>query len=141
MTNNYILYVAKEANFASRIMLIPSEEYIKARNIDYQLLKENAKEHNDVNNVIIQKYKKVNNKIYNQVVEPFTSICNRLTMYADGTEYIDDKDEEWYNKAIVIPSMGFNHINNYRKILKMKEYNGVKINIIDSFLVLEEESN
>lgn len=35
----YILYVAQEANFESRTMLIPMEEFLKVRQDDYHLLK------------------------------------------------------------------------------------------------------
>src|SRR5688572_20180772 len=137
---DYILFVGQEANFQSRSMLIPAEEFLKVRNDDYLLLKRcsikdriftiNGINHK-IDNLLIQNVIWSGNRGSYEKHE-YTTIVGQLTQYADGMEedcYFDMKDKEWYDNAMCNLCRGFNHVKNYTKLK-----NSTKYNIVDSFL-------
>jgi hypothetical protein len=141
----YILLVAQQANFQSRTMLIPMDEFLKVRQEDYDVLKKYAAKqtfHNyTVDNVIYINYQQKSKNSYSQVITPYTKIVNQLISYADGMDhydeetgkcenvYFDMKDKIWYDLAIANLCRGCNHVKNYKQLLND--------NVIDSFLILE----
>lgn len=137
----YILYVGQEANFQSRCMLIPVQEFIKDRSDIYNKLKERSIKNYTfkidgkdylIDNLLLQNYD-YEGSMGVPEKKDYSEFCWKLTNYADGVDYFDDVDKEWYNKSILLlGSLGFNHIKNYVKIKSMKQYN-----IVDGFLVLE----
>ena len=144
---NYILFVIQEGGFQSRCMLIPSQEFLKVRQEDYDLLKRSSisytfeidKKSYIVDNLILQNYICTKNYATSEIYE-YTNLCETLTWYACGVDencYSELKDKEWYDSAICNIASGFNHIKNYNKFKNMTEYKDKKINIIDSFLILE----
>ena len=70
----------------------------------------------------------------------YNPIINRLTYYADGIEeyqYFSENDRVWYDNTITNLCRGFNHIKNYYKLRNSTQYKGKPIEIIEGFLVLE----
>lgn len=149
----YILFVAEEANFAVRKILIHYEEFLKVREEDYKILKECSKIINGVKTLFHRI--KWNKNIGSTIQEKHTQICWTLTHYADiinhppyyvsdnddGDEeyipYLDLKDKDWYEKSIKKLDGNFDCLETYNEILKMKEYDGKPIEIVDGFVVLE----
>ena len=158
---NYIAYVGQDGGFQSRAMLIPCEEFEKARREEILILKEYSKKVSitiegkpyHIPNLLIQDYIWKRN-LGRQVSMPYTGICNMLTHYADGGStwydeekdeeiqgYSDMKDEAWFtktNKSAL--GSGFNHIDCFDKLMNMKELDGIPINVVDGFLVLESNN-
>ena len=146
-----LLFVARQANFQSRSMLIPMDEFLKVRLEEYNILKQYAKSElfqlNDgsykVDNVLYIHYKKKSENHYVQIVTPYLKFVNELTSYADGMDHYDhdtDKfvncyfkmeDQIWYDLAKTNLCGGFNHVLNHKQLLE--EYP----NVVESFLVLE----
>lgn len=150
--NDYILYMAQEANFQTRSMLIPAKKFlsIPERKQDYDILKNHSIKNYEfiidgnkyvIENLLIEKMFPVKNdigQIFQCEKTEYLSICGKLTHYADGVdEYLDKDDDIWYDGAIIHFSTGFNHIKNYNKYKSITEIGEKKINIIDRFLVLE----
>lgn len=146
--NDYILFMAQEANFQTRSILIPIVEFLKVRNDDYEILKKASKpktflidnQEYTVKNLLIQYFepdKKYCNNGYSQLTSEYSLICNHLTHYADGMDkgcYFKMKDAIWYDKSIGNLCRGFDHVYNYKYILEHSDKN-----IVDSFLVFEED--
>lgn len=145
---DYILIVGQESNFQSRIILIPANEYfsVDARNNDFDILKQHSLKYHKmtvdnkdyfIDNLLIINF--VNSSFPNSFkaeTTEYTEICHKLIAYACGMEkdcYFDMDDKVWYDKAIIYPNEGFNHIKNYDKFKKSTN----KINIIESFLILK----
>jgi len=137
----YILFVGQEANFQSRCMLIPAKEFIKNRSDIYNKLKERSVKNyifkvDDedclIDNLLLQNYN-YEGSMGIPEKKDYSEYCWKLTNYADGSDFIDERDKEWYNKTVLLlGNLGFNHIKNYVKIKNMKQYN-----IVDGFLFLE----
>lgn len=151
MNNNYILYIAQEACFQTRSILIPFEEFISVRKEDYELLKRSS-DHN-VKFMLKDKEYIVDNLLtINYIFEGHSgraescehlALCTDLAWYADcwrSDMYIDIKDQVWFDKSICNIASGFNDIENYIICKNMSEYKGTPINIVDSFLCLELEN-
>jgi hypothetical protein len=145
---DYILFVGQEANFQSRSILIPAQDFIEVRREDYELLKKSSIKNYTFNikgksfvidNLLIQNYNFEGN-IGHQEQKEYTDICNKLTHYADGLDedhYFDLKDKTWYDASICGICRGFNDIENYSIWKNATKYEDKEINIIDSFLCLE----
>ena len=126
----YILFLAQEANFQTRSLLISYEEFMKVRKDDYDILKQAVTKVNDIN-LIIQNYKWQDN-CGTQEIHTHTKIVNQLMRYADGMDedcYLEMKDKLWYDQSKGNFCKGFNHVKNYKEWVN-------KPNIVDSFLVL-----
>ncbi len=147
-----LLFVSREANFQSRTMLIPMEEFLKVRQEEYNLLKNYSKSElfqlNDgseykVDNVLYIHYKKESKNCYSQIITPYLKFVNELTSYANGMDhydfetntvencYFEMKDQIWYDLAKTNLCDGCNHVLNHKRLLE--EYP----NIVESFLVLK----
>lgn len=149
MSTDYILFVLQEANFQSRSMIVPTKLFLKARQDDYNILKQysvkttagiNDNEFTVVDNLIIQPIVYDGN-CGTPKKKPFTEFYHQLLGYADGLEedcYYNTKDTEWYDNAIIQLCQGFNHVENYLKCKYMTEKAGAYVNITDSFLFLEK---
>ena len=147
----YILYVSRAANFQSRTMLIPRDEFIKVRQEEYNLLKEHAKpvtflfdaDPYTVDQVLYINYQQLSEDCWVQITTPYLKIVNELTSYADGMDHYDhdtDKfvncyfkmeDQIWYDLAKTNLSGGFDHVLNHKRLLQKYP------KIVESFLVLE----
>jgi len=144
---DYILFVAQECNFQTRSILIPANEFLKVRQEDYDLLKKyvtsytfiiDEKEYR-VDNLLLQNIK-WEGRYGHHEGHPYSQLCSTLMWYADSADfgqYNDLKDIKWADNTICNLCRGFSHIKNYDQLRNMTEYDGKKINIIDSFLVLE----
>ncbi len=148
---DYILFVIQPANFQSRIMFVPIDEYLSVirRKNDYDLLKQHSlKNHkisiNDtdyiIDNLLIINLVDgpMNGKMYEKT--EYSDICSKLESYADGMDddcYFDMDDKIWYDKSKILHNTGFNHIKNYAKYKNITKLKKKSVNIIDSFLVLE----
>lgn len=142
--NDYILFIAQEANFQSRSILIPIVEFLKVRKDDYEILKKASKpktfiidnKEYIVKNLLIQYFKPFSKNCFTQITSDYSLICNHLTSYADAMDrdfYFLMEDAIWYDNSITNLCRGFDHIHNYKYILEHSDKN-----IVDSFLVLEE---
>lgn len=163
----YILFVGEEANFQSRIMLIPFKEFLAVRSEEYQLLKTHSKKNvtfkiddethlidNLLTYKIIWHYNEDGRRTWGEDEKTeYYEFCSELTSYADGLlilepddsptgerYYLDEKDKVWYDKAIINIALGFNHIKNFDKIRHLNYYNGKPVNIVDGFLYVEERT-
>lgn len=151
--NDYILFMAQEANFQTRSMLIPIVKFLLNRKNDYEILKKHSIKNYKftidnvdyiIDNLLIQKLIPHNTFTNGLTCEDseYRIICGELTHYADGMDgYFDVDDENWYNDAICFFCGGFNHIKNYAKYKNKTIIKDKNVNIIDSFLVLEAENN
>jgi hypothetical protein len=135
----YILFCAEEANFQTRSMLIPYDKYwsndslFKCINC---LLKISTcdiftygYEKVVVNNLIVR------DSINKQELE----LVDRMIAVASGVDY-EDLDEEtldWYGQSYINLCNGFDHIANFKKLIKMKQYRKKDILIVHSILVLD----
>jgi hypothetical protein len=147
----YILFLAQEANFQTRSILIPKKEFLsnpfwKKR---YNTLKNHSQsalikyDNQDdvlVDNLLFQEWTK-NTIGLNQKKHPYTSICNDLIYYAhDYMEgYLKHKDDlEWFDKSITDFVRGFDHVQNYNHFKNKKIIQGKQVQIVESFLVLDK---
>ena len=147
-TKEYILFVGQCACFQSRTILIPKNEFLKVRSNDYNILKSYSKSQilkgNKDKYYIVKNYLPniINYKdnIGTQEQTPYSNICNILMFYADrfdANSYMDLSDDIWVDKSIYNLCGGFDHLENFTKLVKMTEYNGEKIIISDTFLFTE----
>ena len=132
---DYILYIAQEANFQTRSLLIPAKEFLSIpdRKKDYDILKKNG-------NLLIHNLVSSKTGGFQFELTEYTQICGYLSRYADGIDYyINPADDIWYDISIGGFCSGFNHIKNYNQFKNATNIKGKDVNIIDSFLVLETE--
>ena len=82
------------------------------------------------------------------VESPYSKLCIDIRDYANFRTCINEEvgyfikdDEVWLDYDIVIADFcrGFDHVKNFLSFRDAKEVKGKKVNIIDSFLVLEKE--
>lgn len=136
---DYILFIAQQANFQSRSMLIPVNAFlsVEKRKRDYEILLEHSlkdvvvrfkNEDYIIKNLLLQDYVSEGNR-RSQIVRDYTRICNELKDYADGMDEDCLEDKDWYDNAIMNICKGFNHIKNYKECLEKVD----GINIVDSF--------
>ena len=136
----YILFCAQEANFQTRTILIPYEEFIKVRKEDYELLKKYSRKNVNINGVCIDNLliRRViwNNRCGSYENTEWGEAADKLAQYAFDLSYDifhgDDEDKEWYYKSFKNLATGFDHVSNYKELLD-------KYNVVDSFLVLEQD--
>lgn len=142
---NYILFCGQEGNFQTRSMLI-----------SYDLLIETirGKKYLDILNKYSVYDEKVNGYVllFNDEIEyeeNLFSVISDLIYYAEGMfdeldfelnkicQVLDKEDFHWVNSILCHPvSKGFNHIENFKKGMKMKKYRNHDINIIKGYLCL-----
>lgn len=144
----YILYLAQQANFQTRSILIPAADFLAVRSDDYHILKNNSVKNYKFN--IDGREYLVDNLLLDNIIwdgnmgrhekAVYTEICADLKQYADGMEddqYIRLEDKAWYDNSKINLCKGFNHIKNFVACKKKLENQGIKI--IDAFLVLETD--
>ena len=152
MVKKYILFCAQEANFQSRTMLIPYDEYLLCPDLmkDLDILRNESTnkifiidgEYYFVDNLLITNYVSENDSktIYTAENSNHQKIVNKLTTYADGMDegwYNRLSDKVWYDNAICNICGDFNHIKNYCKLRHLKKYQTRDIEIVEGFLALE----
>jgi hypothetical protein len=148
-TKEYILFLGQCACFQSRTILIPKNEFLKVRSNDYKILKSYSKNHilkgNNDKYYIVKNYLPdiINYKgnIGTQESTPYSNICNILMFYADRMDdkiFMDLSDYIWVAKSKYNLCGGFDHLENFAKLVKMTEYDGEKIIISNSFLFIEK---
>lgn len=101
-----ILFVIQEANFCSRVLVVPAKPFIRTRGEEYKTLKEYSsknvpfkvgQQHVVVSNLLIQ------NIVWDggcgtQEKHPWSAAARVPALYADRFDddvYLDKKDEEW----------------------------------------------
>lgn len=149
MATDYLLFVLQEGNFQSRTMIVPTQLFLKARQNEYDILKQysvkttagiNDKEFTVVDNLIIQPIV-FDGNVGTPKKKPFTEFYYQLLGYANGMDegcYYNTKDVEWYDNALIELYQGFNHVETYLKCKYMTGKSGGYVNITDSFLFLEK---
>lgn len=149
----YILFVAQEASFCSRSLLLPYDAIMqcKERVADLNVLRQHAKknvkfghmgEKYIVDQLLIQNIT-WSDRCGTPDIEPFTTIVQQLVTYADwGAEHVSrDYDEEWTKEMICnVASGGFNHIVNYCNFRQRTQYKKKQIDIVEGFLVLQTDN-
>ncbi len=157
----YILFLAQEANFQTRSILIPKKEFLDDPywKQKFDMLKRNSKkvliEYDDqedvmIENALFQKYVKStlsgsNNVLpieaqgcYKKFVHEYTKTCNDLMYYAhDFIGFMREEDKKWFDKSFCEFATGFDHIQNYKYWSKINKIEGNDINITDAFLLLD----
>lgn len=142
--NDYILFVGQEANFQTRTMLIPAKKFlsIKENKEKYELLKTCADQKIlngvSIENVIYLTFDRSDGG-YDLVTESHSKLCGEFLQRACDYRHVLDEDEyieEWYKEAFTNLTTGFDHVNNYLECIKITQYMKTSINIIDSFLIL-----
>jgi len=137
----YILFVGQEANFCSRVILIPYEEFLKVRNKDYELMKKHSQKSVMIDGVLVDNLLEqkiiMDGNVGSLEKREYTEICEKLNHYADwGSEYASNEDKLWLSKSKYPKNSNFNHVLTYSGIIKKYRKN-TKYNIVDSFLYLE----
>ena len=88
---------------------------------------------------------KENKNCHSVIDSPYSKICRDLDSYSIPTPfdigYVQMEDKQWVDSSFCELCGGFDHIENYDNLRKMTEFMGNKVNIIDSFLVLESFEN
>ncbi len=146
----YILFCAQEANFQTRSMLIPYDLIMNNDNRvkDLQMLREEAFHNVEIEHrrtkyvidqLLIHHDIEFDNNLNMQPSNPSARIIDELTSYADDLDIYLSRDEEWYTRAICNVMHGFNHPSNYINFRNKTEYEGKLIEIVEGFLVLENE--
>jgi len=158
----YILFLAQEANFQTRSILIPKKAFLadpfwKER---YDILKKNSKsvliKYDDQEDVLVtdalfQKYVKSaplsssNDMLpieaqgcYKQFVHEYTKTCNDLMYYAhDFIGVQRPEDIKWFDESFCEFATGFDHIQNYKYWSHINKMKGKDIKITDAFLLLD----
>ena len=148
----HLLFVLQSANFTSRVLLAPADEFMRVRFADLLTLYEHAQkgvhfpdEDVTVANLLVQNVTFDESGFGTFEHHPFSTICAQLMAYADaGNEYGYSMagDETWVDLcpppfALIGDSFGnsFNHVLTYKRLAKEGGEN-----IIDSFLVLESRN-
>jgi hypothetical protein len=136
----YILFCAEEAHFQTRTMLIPYDKYWSNDSLFKwinNLLKISTCD------IFTCGYDKVvvDNLIVRESIN-FQDLehVDRMIAMASGVDY-EDLDEEtldWYGQSYINICNGFDHIANFKKLLKMKEYRKKDIMIVYGILVLDK---
>jgi hypothetical protein len=146
-----ILFCFEEANFQTRSLLVPQEEFERARGDQLRLLRENAlhdvKVETDkgvvdsVQHLILQNFTTAETKTHAVAdPSPVSSILHDLYVFADGWEgrsAFEEKDHLWLPSSISGLAKGFDHVANYISLRAMTEYSRFKFEIVEAFLVLE----
>lgn len=148
MVSNYILFILQDGEFDTRSMIVPTELFLKARQKEYNILKDYSVETSCCLNSSI--FAVVDNLVLQPVIctdsgdvmkqKPFTKFYKQLLKYAEGSEdfYTDEIDTEWYDKTIIQLCDGKNHVENYTKCKNMPSKSAGKVKFTDSFLILEK---
>ena len=141
----FYLFCGQMSNFQTRSLLIPFDLFPEKRKEQWQKIKTFSNNDYNIPNLVIQ------NIIWNDNVgeidskdEELSELCNIFMNVADSFDgyrvYGDDDDREWIKYSYSNLCGGFNHIKNYQSLLKLTNYDGRNIEIIDNILLLESEN-
>jgi hypothetical protein len=110
-----ILFVLQEANFCSRVLLVPVKPFLRARGEEYKTLKEYSSK--NVPFKVGQQQVVVSNLLIQNIVwedgcgtqekHPWSAAARVPAFYADRFDddvYLDKKDSEWCAKSYSPPS-------------------------------------
>lgn len=105
-----ILFVIQEANFCSRVLLVPAKPFIRTRGEEYKALKEYSSK--NVPFKVGQQHVVVSNLLVQNIVwdggcgtpetHPWSTAVRVPTFYADRFDddvYLDKKDKEWCGQS------------------------------------------
>lgn len=141
----YILFVIQQANFCSRVLFVPKQEFIETRNEEFLDLLETAKSAKvdgvDVNLLIQNVIWEGTTGRYEQ--HPWSKIIGAVTSVAEwGSEgnFRPKIDDHWADESFTKHYDSFNHVKTYQKCLQVSKHNNKDIKIVDSFLVLESRN-
>lgn len=132
--DGFILFVIQEANFCSRVLLVPYVSYVTARENDYKTLKEHA-----VKNVLDDGFTIPNYLVQNIVRDgnyctqerhPWTGAVNAVLSRYHGADGDTRADKEWCTNTVIVNSSSFDHVATFRRQVQ-------RDGIVDSFLVME----
>lgn len=151
MENKHILFVLYKKN-NSITMIVPTKTFLKARQEDYDKLKEysvkmsccvDKKTFTVIDNSIIMP---IVNNLNNEnnmsnVLTPVTKIYYELLAYANCElgpgEYYKFFDKEWHDSAITTKCALKNHIESYVKCVNSAK--SLNVSFSDTFMFLEKE--
>lgn len=112
--DGFLLFVIQEANFCSRVLLVPYDAYMRVRDGDYKVLKEHASkvtrdDGSAVENCLVR------NMVWDYqghgIFEgsPWGAAVDALLHRYDVGEGPKDSDKEWSDGAVIVPSTSFDH--------------------------------
>lgn len=143
----YILIVAQDGNFQTRVIFIPRDEFLEKRCAQYEILKENA-----ITDQLYEDEQVIDNLVYLNLINagrwgwkatdtPCSRIISELVHLATGVDHdiMTEDDLKWYKKSIVIYAKGFDHVKNYFKYKNLNRYKQHPIKVVESFLFLERK--
>ena len=146
MQKPQILFVVQEANFCSRILIVPAEPFLKLHQSEIDILKQHSTKNVPfqldegkevvVANLLVQniiREKRTGRYEEHPWTSAFSVILNYIHEYGWG-HHSPKKEKDWTSEIIMPSSKSFNHVSSYQEMLLKKKYN-----IVDSFLVLESE--
>lgn len=145
----FILWCNQEGNAQTRSLLIPADLLNKKRREQLEELKryriKECKEYNVILIDHVYSFDSQGNKIGVHVSERdkrADDIVVNISYYADWSHQycLDKEDEVWAFQSFDTLCRGFNHIKNFKELLTLKEWKGVPIEIVDSFLILESKN-
>lgn len=144
----YLLICVQEANFQTRTILVPWELFYEERKKEFYEIKASMYP-NTKYNIVYMNYirdrqfliaDKKDSKIHD-----FANMCTHYSADSPDDMYFDSKDKQWVDESITNLCHGFNHIDNYLSLLKVKKFIGddeiINIEIIDHLLILETFNN
>src|SRR5690242_17200153 len=123
---DFILFLAREANFQSRTMLIPKDLLTPKRLRQFDELRSCSEKLSD--NTYCHHMKLIwdGNRGY-QLPQPINQFVNYFTSYACGMEeecYFDMDDKEWYDNSFCNLCYGFDHVSNFNELMKLTSCRG-----------------
>ena len=136
----YILFVAQEANFRSRSMLMPADAFMAARGEEWKAMLASSE------SAVLQGIP-VHNLLWIDVVwegnmgtpmkTPWLQFGYMLMHYADCWDRGDwwPQDCPWLEEAIFELDAGFNHVKHYAAVLADQH----QYEIVDSCLILQRD--
>ena len=135
MINNYILFLAQEANFQTRSILIPAEKFlaVESRKKEYEALQNDC-----LKNVKFTrpdgKIIRVNNLVTMNIIwdggigtcekNEHSEFLHHIIQYADmvlDNCYFRKEDKDWYDSCIFPCCKGVDHVENYNRCKNMKK--------------------
>ena len=132
----YILICAQQYKQETLSILIPYNDLTEEKKKQWLELKKYTNSLYDEKNVILLNYitEKKNNITYHQIDQKNKEVhdlCNIFLEVMDDYNFMDNFHEKWLENSIKNLCNGYDHVENYKNLLKTDKYK-----IIDSLLIL-----
>lgn len=148
----FILWCNQEANFQTRTLLIPFDLLPEERRQQLDKIKEHKIKGVPYNVVLVDHtwtydYDENGKRCggcgtVSEKDKDLSHLVNIFSYYAEWSRsgILDEQDEDWSNASFIDLCGGFNHVENFKQLCQMKEWEGKPVEIVDSILVLETEN-